>query len=952
MIYPERTYIRFLHRKNEDDVISLLLDETYQHEDLMRIPLYDFNQIKEKALALVREARTASKPSIDIAEFLKEYSLNSSEGVALLSIAEALLRIPDAKTANAFIKDKILLGKWDTSSNNFFVKLSAKAFKFTSGIMTTKLSCFGEPFIRTTLKAGIKFLAKQFIVGENIRSAIKNTNVPHSFDMLGESAKTMADANKYLKAYKDAIKALNKTKDANISIKLSALYPRYEPLQPCVPILANILLNICILAKENNVSITIDAEESERLEISLDIFEIVISDPALDGWDGLGLAVQAYQKRATAVIDWIVELAKLTNHRVPVRLVKGAYWDTEIKNAQMLGLDYPVFTIKSATDVSWIVCAKKMIEHNAHIKSAFATHNAHSLAYIMATAFHTDFEMQRLHGMGEALYRNINCPVRVYGPVGSYEDLLAYLVRRMLENGANNSFVHNLVDPLISENDIVSDPIKILENKRQSNVISSSKIYSDRKNSIGIDFSDKKIIELLNIQAIPIVKHHTNYETQMNNLVLSFSEWNRTSIDIRTKILEKTAQLIENNTSQLLYLLAIEAGKTLVDGAAEIREAIDYCRYYANLARQHFGEKTLEGPTGERNIWSLSGKGVFACISPWNFPLAIFVGQISAALVSGNTVAAKAAKQAPLIATKMVEILYEAGIPNNVLSLFLEDDIDGIIGAKLVKDHRISGVSFTGGTETAKHIARSLSDRNGPIIPFIAETGGINAMIADTTALPEQLVSDIIVSAFGSAGQRCSSLRLLCLPKEISNKIITMLKGAVELLKVGNPLELSSDIGPIIDSEAKAALVDYCNNMGEPLFKGADNDNFFFPRAYLLDDVSNLKEIFGPILHIVVYDNLDDILKQINQIGFGLTLGIHSRNETTQNYIIDHVRVGNIYVNRNQIGAVVGAQPFGGMGMSGTGPKAGGPLSLFRYVDECVVSVNTSIIGNIELLKN
>jgi RHH-type transcriptional regulator, proline utilization regulon repressor / proline dehydrogenase / delta 1-pyrroline-5-carboxylate dehydrogenase len=731
----------------------------------------------------------------------------------------------------------------------------------------------------------------------------------------------------------------------------------------------------------------VDAEEADRLEISLDIFSRVLADPGLRGWDGLGLAVQAYQKRTLPLVDWVADRARETGHRVPVRLVKGAYWDTEIKLTQQLGSDdYPVFTRKPATDVSWIACAARMLARRDVLRPAFATHNAHSLAVILETAGDADFEMQRLHGMGEALYDGVvgaACPVRVYAPVGSHEDLLAYLVRRLLENGANTSFVHRLVDPAVPEDEIVADPVVRL---RQLGAVPSPRIprpvamYPDRVNSAGLDLADRATApELLAaIRAIPLPRRlpgaglarqildpadrrrligtapdatPAEIDGSLARLSRGWRQWDNAGGIERAAVLDRAAELIEAARPELLFLLAREAGRTLTDGIAEVREAADFCRYYAARAREHFAApRELAGPTGESNTWALGGRGVFACISPWNFPLSIFVGQVTAALAAGNAVAAKPAEQTPLIAARAVELLHQAGVPRDVLALLPGD---GRVGAAIVNDPRIAGVAFTGGTETARAIARDLAARPGQIVPFIAETGGINAMIVDSSALPEQVVADVLSSAFGSAGQRCSSLRLLCLQDEIADRILTMLHGAAETSIIGDPLDPGTDIGPIIDQDALAALDRYARAMGPPLFElklpgGTEHGTFFAPRAFMLPGADALRqEVFGPILHIVRYkaDRLDALLDAIDGTGFGLTLGVHSRIETMQRTIIQRSRVGNTYVNRNQIGAVVGVQPFGGRGLSGTGPKAGGPITLFRFAEERVVSVNTAAAG-------
>jgi RHH-type proline utilization regulon transcriptional repressor/proline dehydrogenase/delta 1-pyrroline-5-carboxylate dehydrogenase len=817
-------------------------------------------------------------------------------------------------------------------------------------------------------------------MGRTIEEALARANstegrrLRYSFDMLGEAAKTHEDAERYREAYLDAIGAIGRAaagrgpiEGRGISVKLSALHPRYEPLQAarCVPALIGTLTGLALAAKQANIGLTVDAEEADRLEISLDVFTAVAADPALAGWDGLGLAVQAYQKRALAVIDWIAALGLRTRRRIPTRLVKGAYWDSEIKLAQVQGHpDYPVFTRKAATDVSWLACARRMLEHSDAIYPAFATHNAHSLAFVLECAGEGDFEMQRLHGMGEALYHGAAYPARVYAPVGTHEDLLAYLVRRLLENGANTSFVHRLVDPSVPEEAIVADPVdrlRSLGSSRNPRIPLPRDLYPDRLNSAGVDLAERATTPALLASLHRLgasapsdaVGDATSGEidARLDVLARGWREWDAAGGMHRAEILERAADLIEASRDELLYLLAREGGKTLADGIAEIREAADYCRWYALHARADFAApRDLQGPTGERNTWTLGGRGVFAAISPWNFPLAIFTGQVAAALAAGNTVAAKPAEQTPRIASRAVTLLHDAGVPRMALALLPGD---GTVGQALVRHARIAGVAFTGGTETAQSIAHALAARPGPIIPFIAETGGINAMIVDSSALPEQVVTDVLASAFGSAGQRCSALRLLCLQDDIADRMLHMLRGAAETLVIGDPLDPATDVGPVIDEDARASLERAAAQLGTPLFAlplppGTEHRSYFAPRAFLLNNPRDLKsEIFGPVLCVVRYaaDRLDELLDAIEATGYGLTLGIHSRIEATQRHITDRLRIGNTYVNRNQVGAVVGVQPFGGRGLSGTGPKAGGPITLFRFAEERVVAINTAAAG-------
>ncbi len=1008
MPHDDRTALRRLHRAPEPNVLAPLVHAA-------TLPPDQAAAVQTRARSLVRAARAAYKPGADVTDFLKEYGLGTAEGVALLCLAEALLRIPDAATADALIEDRIGGGDWQHHvgrGESLAVNASAWAFMLTGRVLTVEeaqhgiaaaiarmIRRMGEPVIRTALRRGMRVLARQFVMGRTIDEALARANTTegrrwrYSFDMLGEAAKTQADAERYLRSYTDAIGAIGRAAagrapaDApQISVKLSALHPRYEDLQQarCVPALITALETLALAAKQHAIGLTVDAEEADRLELSLDIVGAVMADARLAGWDGLGLAVQAYQKRASAVLDWVAALGRRTAHRIPVRLVKGAYWDTEIKLAQVQGhADYPVFTRKAATDVSWLANARRMLAAGDAIDPAFATHNAHSLAFVLATAVGAKFEMQRLHGMGEALYDGVvgpACPVRVYAPVGTHEDLLAYLVRRLLENGANTSFVHRLVDASVPEDAIIDDPVARVRSvglTPNPRIPLPRDLYPDRRNSAGVDLADRdEVAALVNdiagsVPKLPLsdareirspadrrilVGHVTDatpadIDSAMQRLHAGWREWDATGGAHRATVLERAADLIESARTELLALLAREAGKTLADGIAEIREAADFCRWYAARAREQFaGPRELPGPTGERNTWELGGRGVFAAISPWNFPLSIFIGQVTAALAAGNAVAAKPAEQTPLIAERAVALLRQAGVPDTVLALLQGD---GSVGQALVADPRIAGVALTGGTDTAQSIARSLAQRGGPLVPFIAETGGINAMIVDSSALPEQMVTDVLAGAFGAAGQRCSALRLLCLQEDTADLVLHMLQGAAEALVIGDPLDPATDVGPVIDAAARDALQRASNGLGTALFElklppGTGHGTFFAPRAFVLDGAGDLQaEIFGPVLCIVRYaaDRLDALLESIEAIGYGLTLGIHTRIESTQRRITQRLRIGNTYINRNQVGAVVGVQPFGGRGLSGTGPKAGGPITLYRFAEERVVSVNTAAGG-------
>jgi RHH-type proline utilization regulon transcriptional repressor/proline dehydrogenase/delta 1-pyrroline-5-carboxylate dehydrogenase len=777
-----------------------------------------------------------------------------------------------------------------------------------------------------------------------------------------------------------------------VSVKLSALHPRYEPTKPaCVPALIAALTALARQAKAGNIGLTVDAEEADRLDLSLDIIAAVHGDAALAGWEGLGMAVQAYQKRCLPLIDWAAALAARNGRALPVRLVKGAYWDSEIKHAQVHGrADYPVFTRKAATDVSWLACARRMFESAPHIQPAFATHNATSLAFILETAAGRPFEMQRLHGMGEALYAGTECPVRVYAPVGGHEDLLAYLVRRLLENGANTGFVHRLTDPAVRAEALAEDPVAALAARppRNARIPLPRNLYGGWHNSAGLDLGDPldappalaaiRAAASREAEAAPViggrvrrgagmtvrdpadharivgtvtVADRAAVEEAARLAARSWRSWNDAGVEHHAAVLDRAADLIEADREALLALIAREAGRTLADGIAEVREAADFCRFYAAEARRWFTPRELPGPTGERNTWSLAGRGVIAAISPWNFPLAIFVGQVAAALAAGNAVLAKPAEQTPLVAARAVALLHEAGVPGDVLAL-LPGDGPGIGGA-LVAHPAVAGVAFTGGTETARAIAAAIAARPGLPIPFVAETGGINAMIVDSSALPEQVTADVIEGAFRSAGQRCSALRLLCLQDDAADRVLAMIEGAARTLTLGDPLDPATDIGPVIDGAAREALAAWAPAGGRPLFtlplpEGCARGTFFAPRAILLPSARALgREVFGPVLHVVRWQaaGLEALLDDIAASGFALTLGIHSRVEATAARITARLAVGNTYVNRAQIGAVPGVQPFGGHGLSGTGPKAGGPLSLLRFVTERVVSTNTAAAG-------
>ncbi len=831
--------------------------------------------------------------------------------------------------------------------------------------------------------------------------------------MLGEAARTTADADRYFKAYQNAIAEIGKSAQGKgiiegpgISVKLSALHPRYELAQyeTVVPFISERLLSLAVQAKNVNIGLTVDAEETERLNLSLDIFANVFNNPELNGWEGFGLAVQSYQKRAMILIDWLTELSRQQKRKIMIRLIKGAYWDSEIKLSQVRGLTgYPVYTRKIATDVSFLACAKKLLAAPDAFYAQFATHNAYTLSAVLEMAGDRhDFEFQCLHGMGYTLYdqivgkNNLNLPCRVYAPVGGHEDLLAYLVRRLLENGANSSFVNRIIDKNVPVEDLISDPVQELKQyaiKPHPQIPLPQNIYGNtRFNSMGIDLTNydelttlgvaMKTAESFKWEAIYTNLKNPSNEARKNILNPSDNrqiigtwieataadldhaltlatnaaeKWDFTPVDTRATCLEKAAQLLEQRMPELMSLIVREAGKTINDAIAEVREAIDFCRYYAGQARSQLSDPVkLPGPTGEANTLALRPRGPIACISPWNFPLAIFMGQVTAGLVTGNPVLAKPALQTPLIAAAAVNILHEAGIPKDVLQLIPASG--KLVGQYIVADPRIKGIIFTGSTETARTINLTLANRPGPIIPFIAETGGQNAMIVDSSALPEQVVADVLLSAFGSTGQRCSALRVLFIQQDIADKVLAMLKGAMAELKIGDPNNLATDIGPVIDHSSKKTLEEHVARMkkeGKLLYEIPLNDelkygSYFAPCAFEINNLDQLtREVFGPVLHIIRYtaDQLDEVINSINNTGYGLTLGIHSRIDETIQYISQRAHVGNIYVNRSMIGAVVGVQPFGGEGLSGTGPKAGGPHYLTRLCTERTLSINTTAAG-------
>ncbi|MFN0263864.1 bifunctional proline dehydrogenase/L-glutamate gamma-semialdehyde dehydrogenase PutA [Tepidamorphus sp. 3E244] len=995
-------------------------------------------RVEATARRLVMAARAGRRDHGGVDAFMSEYSLSSEEGVVLMCLAEALLRIPDAQTQDKLIADKIAGRGWAEHlghSDSMFVNASTWGLMLTgqvvsiksqddgSGLLKRMVKRSGEPVIRQAMRQAMRIMGRQFVLGQTIDEALdtarhnEERGYRHSYDMLGEAAMTEDDAQRYLASYHDALKkiagdARKHAPDAeifakpSISVKLSAIHPRYEEKKPgrVMDELFPRLKSLVIAAKKEGIAITVDAEEADRLDISLDLVEAMLSDKDIAGWDGFGLAVQAYGKRAMATIDWLAGVAAKTCHRIPVRLVKGAYWDTEIKRAQEAGLPgFPVFTRKPHTDVSYLACARKMLARRDVFYPQFATHNAHTVAAVHVMAGNEGgYEFQRLHGMGQAIYdavvpkQHLGVPCRIYAPVGGHEDLLAYLVRRLLENGANTSFVNRLADDEAPISEIVTDPIaETLEHggTPHPHIDKPADLFQpERPNSQGILTTERTMRDPLmqamekavakKLDATPlldgkpvkgeakpvtspqdrsrVIGSVVNADTKtlkeaVGRAQAAHRAWDRLGGAKRAELINKAADLYEDHAPELLALLVAEAGKSLDNAVADLREAVDFLRYYAARAREEFSApKPLPGPTGERNALRLHGRGVFACISPWNFPLAIFTGQVSAALAAGNTAIAKPAEQTPLIAFRAVQLMHEAGIPGAVLQ-FMPGDGESV-GAPLVADPRIAGVAFTGSNATASAIQRTLAAKDGPIVPLIAETGGINAMIVDSTALPEQVIRDVMRAAFDSAGQRCSALRVLCVQDDVADRVIKMLTGAMDELRVGDPWNFATDVGPVIDEEARAGLDGYKKEAAS-LFKvlgevtpteEAAQGTFVAPVAYEVKSFSDVtREVFGPVLHVLRFkaSKLGNLIEDINASGYGLTLGIHTRIEERAEQVATLAEVGNIYVNRNQIGAIVGSQPFGGEGLSGTGPKAGGPHYLYRFATERVVSVDTTASG-------
>lgn len=1027
---------------------NYIVDEEQYLSDLIKlVPSSDetIERVTRRAHDLVSKVRQYDKKGlmVGIDAFLQQYSLETQEGIILMCLAEALLRIPDPETADALIEDKLSGAKWDehlSKSDSVLVNASTWGLMLTgkivkldrnldgspSNLLKRLVNRLGEPVIRQAMYAAMKIMGKQFVLGRTVKEALKNSEdkrkqgYTHSYDMLGEAALTQRDAEKYFQDYSHAISELgaqqydeSQAPRPTISIKLSALHPRYEVANEdrVMSELYATVIKLIEQARSLNVGISIDAEEVDRLELSLKLFRKLYNSEAAKGWGLLGIVVQAYSKRALPVLLWLTKLAKEQGDEIPLRLVKGAYWDSELKWAQQAGeAGYPLYTRKVGTDLSYLACARFLLSDKTRgaIYPQFASHNAQTVAAISDMAGDREFEFQRLHGMGQELYDTILAEsrartVRIYAPIGAHKDLLPYLVRRLLENGANTSFVHKLVDPNTPIDSLITHPlvtVKQYKTLANNKIVKPADIFgSERKNSKGLNMNILSEAEpffaaldqfkahqwhagpLINGETLsgeskPVVSPYDTTQTvgqvvfadnqaveqAISSAVAAFPAWCRTPVAQRASALQKLADLLEENREELIVLCTREAGKSLQDGIDEVREAIDFCRYYAVQAKKMMSKpELLPGPTGELNELFVQGRGVFVCISPWNFPLAIFLGQVTAALAAGNTVIAKPAEQTCLVGYRAVQLAHKAGIPKEALQFL--PGTGASVGAALTSDERIGGVCFTGSTGTAKVINRALAAREGAIIPLIAETGGQNAMVVDSTSQPEQVVNDVVASSFTSAGQRCSALRVLYLQEDIADRVLEILKGAMDELSIGYPGSVKTDVGPVIDATAKANLnahIEHIKQVGK-LIKQVElpadckDGHFVAPTAVEIDSIKVLeKEHFGPILHVIRFkaSELDKVIADINSTGFGLTLGIHSRNEGHALSVADQVNVGNVYINRNQIGAVVGVQPFGGQGLSGTGPKAGGPHYLTRFMTEKTRTNNiTAIGGNATLLS-
>lgn len=1002
-----RQQIRKSYLADEYEVISELIAKAKISKNVR-------DAISARAADLVRRVRDHSKPSL-MEDFLAQYGLTTKEGLALMCMAEALLRVPDNQTMDALIEDKVVSGNWGDhlgQSNSLLINSSMWALLITGKLIAPEedkgltntlramLKRLGEPVVRSVVALAMKEFGRQFVQGRDIEEAFKKARIyesegyTYSYDMLGEAARTDTDALGYLRTYSDAIAKLTPVcthedirQNPGISVKLSALHARYEfgQHERVMTELVPRALTLAKQAKAGNMGFNIDAEEADRLDISLDVVEAMLSAPELEGWDGFGVVVQTFGQRASYTLDWLYALSVRLDRKIMVRLVKGAYWDAEIKRAQVMGLEgFPVFTRKASSDVSYIACAKKLLGMTDRIYPQFATHNAHSVSAILEMADGRDcFEFQRLHGMGESLYKVVlsdgKARCRIYAPVGAHEELLAYLVRRLLENGANSSFVNQIMDASIPPEEIAHDPFDAVQQLGRQlpsqAIVKPVELYGkSRRNSQGWDITNPievdaieqgrqefrsitwqggpilagkvdgtEIYKVYN-PAIPsdfvgevVQASEADIETAIVAAHKGFDSWSKLSAEERGICIRRVGELFERNVHELFALATREAGKTLLDGVAEIREAVDFALYYAD--------------EGVRNKTMGDARGVIACISPWNFPLAIFTGQVLASLAAGNTVIAKSAETTSLIATRAVQLMHEAGIPEEAIQFL--PGTGAVVGAALTSDPRIAGVCFTGSIQTAQRINRAMAEGMEPSAPLVAETGGLNAMIVDSTALPEQVVRDVLASSFQSAGQRCSALRFLYVQKDIADDFLEMLFGAMDELKIGNPWELSTDVGPVIDQAAKSKIEAHCQKYSAmarvlKVLPVPDEGFFVAPTVIKLGGIEELEEeIFGPVLHVATFeaDEIDQVVDAINNKGFGLTFGLHTRIDTRIERIINRVKVGNIYVNRNQIGAIVGSQPFGGQGLSGTGPKAGGPQYVRRFMQSepyPLVAVTTS----------
>ena len=1015
---PERHAFRAAYAPPDEGIAARLLSAT-------KLDAKADERIDARARRLVEAIRSRAGGLGGVEDFLHAYSLSTKEGLAMMVLAEALLRVPDAATADRLIEDKLAAGDWahPEHSSSFLVSASAWTLGITArvihpgetpeNIVESMVKRLGLPTVRLATRQAMKLLGSHFVLGQDIGEALSRAGLHrefrYSFDMLGEGARTAHDAARYFEAYADAIDAIGKRAGnaalparPGISVKLSALHPRYEAVSRD-RVFAELVprtLELARQAKRHDLNFTVDAEEADRLELSLAVIAAVLADPSLAGWDGFGLAVQAYQKRAAAVIDWLSDIASNLDRRLMIRLVKGAYWDTEVKRAQERGLaDYPVFTRKPMTDLSYMECIRKLLRARPRLYPQFATHNALTVAAVIEQAGGVEgYEFQRLHSMGEVLYEELlaeapGAACRVYAPVGSHRELLAYLVRRLLENGANSSFVAVAADPKVPIEEILKRPqawVGDAQHARHPHIPLPRDLYRPaRVNSSGVEFGDGAALDALlgevkrslpaQARAAPVIDGVSRQgaarpvlspidgvtvagevgeadadtaKAAISAAQEGFASWAATPLERRATILERAADLLEAERGRMIALMQVEGGKTLDDALSELREAVDYCRYYAAEARRSLAPQPMPGPTGESNQVTYRGRGVFVCISPWNFPLAIFLGQVTAALAAGNSVVAKPAEQTPLIAAEAVRLLHQAGVPASALHLVPGD---GKVGAALTADARFAGVAFTGSTEVGRVINRTLAAKDGPIVPLIAETGGINAMIVDATALPEQVTDDVVASAFRSAGQRCSALRLLCVQDDVAGRMIEMIAGAARELALGDPRDPATHVGPVIDPEAKDRLDRWIKGKAGRVVFRWDADRklparglYVPPAIIMLDRASDLQEeVFGPVLHVVRWraEELDPLLDDIAGNRTGLTLGIHSRIDATVHKIVSRLANGNVYVNRNMIGAVVGTQPFGGTGLSGTGPKAGGPNYLRRFATEQTVTINTAAAG-------